>query len=66
MLGDFSARANGGKLETGGALTFVQKHPTDDEERHHEVVSLLAQLQQNQRKILQRLDAVEKAKPARG
>ena len=48
------------RLETGGALSFVQKHPTQDEERHHEVVSLLAQVQQAQRKMLERLDAVEK------
>jgi len=48
------------RLETGGALSFVQKHPTEDEKRHHELVSLLAQVQQTQRKMLERLDAVEK------
>jgi uncharacterized membrane protein YcaP (DUF421 family) len=29
------------RLETGGALSFVQRHPTDDESRHHEVVAML-------------------------
>jgi len=48
------------RLETGGALSFVQKHPTEDEKRHHELVSLLAQVQQTQRKMVERLDAVEK------
>ena len=48
------------RLETGGALSFVQKRPTEDEKRHHELVSLLAQVQQTQRNMLERLDAVEK------
>jgi len=53
------------RLETGGALSFVQKHPTEDEKRHHELVSLLAQVQQTQRKMLERLDAVEKVAATR-
>jgi uncharacterized membrane protein YcaP (DUF421 family) len=53
------------RLETGGALSFVQKHPTQDEERHHEVVSLLAQVQQTQRKMLERIEAVEKVAAAK-
>jgi len=53
------------RLETGGALSFVQKHPTQDEERHHEVVSLLAQVQQTQRKMLERIEAVEKVATSR-
>ena len=33
------------RLETGGSLSFVQKSPTDDELRHHEVVGLIARLE---------------------
>jgi len=47
------------RLETGGALSFVPRHPTEDEARHHEVVGLLAQLQSTQKKLMERLSALE-------
>jgi uncharacterized membrane protein YcaP (DUF421 family) len=43
------------RLETGGALTFIQRHPTDDESRHHETLGLLAQLEARQRAMLEQL-----------
>ncbi|HEX3868625.1 MAG TPA: YetF domain-containing protein, partial [Gemmatimonadaceae bacterium] len=48
------------RLETGGALTFVQKHPTDDEARHHESISLLAQIDTRQRAMVEQLSALER------
>ena len=36
------------RLETGGSLTFVARTPTDDDKRHHELVGLLAQMEQRQ------------------
>ncbi len=47
------------RLETGGALTFIQRHPTDDEMRHHEMVGMLAQIEARQTAILDRLSALE-------
>jgi uncharacterized membrane protein YcaP (DUF421 family) len=51
------------RLETGGALSFVQRHPTDDEMRHQEVVGLLAQVEVLQRQLLERLDALNRKAP---
>lgn len=48
------------RLETGGALTFIQKTPTDDEIRHHEMVGLLAQLDSRQRAMLEQLAVLER------
>ena len=48
------------RLETGGALTFIQKEPTDDEVRHHELVGLIAQLDARQREIAEQLAALER------
>jgi uncharacterized membrane protein YcaP (DUF421 family) len=48
------------RLETGGALTFVQRHPTDDETRHHETLGLLGQLEARQRAMLEQLAALER------
>jgi uncharacterized membrane protein YcaP (DUF421 family) len=48
------------RLETGGALTFIEQHPTDDELRHHEVLGLLGQVDARQREILAQLDALER------
>ena len=48
------------RLETGGALSFVQRHPTDEEARHHEVIGLVAHVQATQAKIMERLAALEK------
>jgi len=46
------------RLETGGALTFIEKHPTDEEARHHEVLGLIAQVDARQREIVAQLDAL--------
>ena len=48
------------RLETGGALTFIQRHPTDDETRHHETLGLLGQLEARQRAMLEQLAALER------
>jgi uncharacterized membrane protein YcaP (DUF421 family) len=48
------------RLETGGALTFVQKHPTDDEARHHEMVGLLAQVEARQCALVTQIEALER------
>lgn len=48
------------RLETGGALSFIQHHPTEDERRHHESVSLLAQIDARQRAIAEQLAALER------
>jgi uncharacterized membrane protein YcaP (DUF421 family) len=47
------------RLETGGSLTFVQRHPTDDEERHHELVGLLAQVEAAQVKLAAQVSRLE-------
>jgi uncharacterized membrane protein YcaP (DUF421 family) len=46
------------RLETGGALTFIEQHPTDDEIRHHEVLGLIAQVDARQRELVAQLDAL--------
>lgn len=48
------------KLETGGALTFIQKEPTDEDIRHHEMVGLIAQLDARQRSIAEQLASLER------
>jgi len=48
------------RLETGGALTFIAKQPTDEEIRHHEIVGLFAQLDQRQRAVAEQLAALER------
>ncbi len=48
------------RLETGGALSFIQRHPTDDEQRHHEILGMLAQVDARQRAITEQLAAVER------
>jgi len=47
------------RLETGGALSFVQRHPTDDESRHHEVVAMLGDVESMQKRLIERLEALE-------
>ena len=47
------------RLETGGALTFIQKTPTDEEMRHHETIGLLSQLEVRQGAMLAQLAALE-------
>jgi uncharacterized membrane protein YcaP (DUF421 family) len=39
------------RLETGGALSFIQRHPTEEERRHHEQLSMLAHIEERQRRI---------------
>jgi uncharacterized membrane protein YcaP (DUF421 family) len=48
------------RLETGGALTFVQKSPTDDDIRHHEMIGLLAQIDARQRETASQLAELER------
>jgi uncharacterized membrane protein YcaP (DUF421 family) len=48
------------RLETGGALTFVQRHPTDDESRHHEMIGLLAQVEARQCTLALQFAALER------
>ena len=48
------------RLETGGALTFVQRHPTDDEARHHEAIGILAQIEARQCAMVAQIDALER------
>ena len=43
------------RLETGGALTFIQRHPTDEERRHHESLSILAHIEERQKHIEEQL-----------
>jgi len=43
------------RLETGGALTFIQKQPTTEELRHHELLGLMGQIEAHQRELLAQL-----------
>jgi uncharacterized membrane protein YcaP (DUF421 family) len=54
------------RLETGGALTFVQHHPTDDERRHHETISLLAEMQHRQEEMAAQLARLQGPAAASG
>jgi uncharacterized membrane protein YcaP (DUF421 family) len=47
------------RLETGGALTFVQKKPTDEDMRHHEVIGMLCQIETRHRAMVEQLAALE-------
>ena len=47
------------RLEVGGALTFVPRMPTDDENRHREVMQQLAALAESQSALLARVGALE-------
>jgi uncharacterized membrane protein YcaP (DUF421 family) len=47
------------RLETGGALTFVQKKPTDEDMRHHEAIGMLCQIESRQRAMVEQLAALE-------
>ncbi len=48
------------RLETGGSLTFIERHPTSDDERHHETLGLLAQIDSRQRAMLEQLSVLER------
>ena len=57
---DSLAHVNECRLETGGALSFIERHPTQDEERHHEAGGLLGQIDARQRAMLEQLTALER------
>ncbi len=46
------------RLETGGALTFIPRHPTDDERRHHDLMLHLERLEGVQRSLKEQVDAL--------
>ena len=46
------------RLETGGALTFIPKHPTEDERRHHDLILHLERLEGVQRSLKEQVDAL--------
>ena len=46
------------RLETGGALTFIPKHPTDDELRHNDLMLHLERLEGVQRSLKEQLEAL--------
>lgn len=48
------------RIESGGALTFVQQHPTEDETRHHEILAIVSQVEARQNSILEQLAALER------
>ena len=46
------------RLETGGALTFVAKRPTEDERRHHDLMLHLERLEGVQRSLKEQVEAL--------
>lgn len=48
------------RLETGGALTFIPREPSDEDVRHHEVLGLIAQIDARQRSITEQLEALDR------
>jgi uncharacterized membrane protein YcaP (DUF421 family) len=46
------------RLETGGALTFIAKHPTDEEQRHHDLMLHLERLETVQRSLNEQVEAL--------
>jgi uncharacterized membrane protein YcaP (DUF421 family) len=46
------------RLETGGSLTFIAKHPTDEERRHHALMLHLERIDAVQRSLKEQLDAL--------
>jgi uncharacterized membrane protein YcaP (DUF421 family) len=47
------------RLETGGALTFIQRQPTDEEERHALLMTTLQQLAEQQALLSSQLHALQ-------
>jgi|SRR5579859_173615 len=47
------------RLETGGALTFIERKPTDEEERHAELVARLNELAEQQARLSSQLLALQ-------
>ncbi len=52
------------RLEVGGGLTFVAKHPTEAEARHRELVDRLESLAGSHARLAERLDTIQ-GNPAR-
>jgi uncharacterized membrane protein YcaP (DUF421 family) len=52
------ARVRECRLETGGALTFIEKEPTAEELRHHELLGLISQIDARQRELSTQLSAL--------
>ena len=50
------------RLEVGGALTFVAKAPSDDERRHRELITRLAEMSARQEALLQRVASLEQGR----
>ena len=50
------------RLEVGGALTFVSRAPTEDENRHRELLRHLAALREGQTALVARLTALESSR----
>jgi len=48
------------RLETGGALTFVQRSPTEADLRHSDMMSLLARVEAGQRALVEQLATLER------
>lgn len=48
------------RIESGGALTFVQRHPTEDERRHHDILAIVSQVEARQNSILEQLAALDR------
>ena len=48
------------RLEVGGALTFVEKEPSDEDRRHGELVSHLQSLARSHEKLLDRVGKLER------
>ncbi len=48
------------RLETGGALTFIAREPSEDDVRHHEILGLIAQMDSRQRSISEQLAALDR------
>lgn len=52
------------RLEVGGALTFVARHPTETEARHRELLDRLDSVASAQARLAERLDTIQ-VNPAR-
>jgi uncharacterized membrane protein YcaP (DUF421 family) len=46
------------RLETGGALSFVERRPSTDDRRHHDLLKQMETLQQSQRSLATQLEAL--------
>jgi uncharacterized membrane protein YcaP (DUF421 family) len=49
------------RLETGGSLSFVAQTPTDEEMRHHELVTMLAHIETRLTTANERIAALERS-----